>query len=180
MNTTNQCQGSLQEKAEKLLRLTYEKYLKGELMDGRDHEDKYENPTKLWWNKVTHPDFDDMWIEVNGRDSTKSMSRRAGGFADHGFDNFAKMIGLYQVYKDRYIPEIVRLFRKDGDKIYEFCTSTSYYEYYSQHPLGLDLPRFLFINFKSFMLDTHFNVFHRSFDEKFWSEYISKETKHYF
>lgn len=179
MKTNDHYQGSLQEKAEKLLRLTYEKYLKGELMDGRDHKDKYENPTKLWWNKVTHPDFDDMWIEVNGKDSTKSMSRRTGGFTSPSFDNFAKRIGLYKVYKNRYIPEIVRLFRKDGDKIYEFTIYPSEYELYRQFPF-LDLPGYIFIDFKSFMLNTHFNSFHHSFDEKFWSEYISRETKHYF
>ena len=102
----------------KLLEIVKEGYIQGRWLDARDDPEKYPGINTLWKNKITHPDFDDVWILLKGVETTKSLPSRYfykwEGYIDKSFHTYMKELGVTKAYKDRYIPEDITIIRKEG------------------------------------------------------------------
>lgn len=102
----------------KLLEIVKEGYIQGRWIDARDDPKKYQGSPFCWYNKITHPDFDDVWIEMMGAYSTKSLPSRYGEKweedVDKSFHTYMKELGVVKAYKNRYIPEVVRIIKKEN------------------------------------------------------------------
>lgn len=102
----------------KLLEIVKEGYIQGRWIDTRDDPEKYQGSPFCWYNKITLPDFDDVWIEIRGVYSTKSLPSRYGEKweedVDKSFHTYMKELGVVKAYKNRYIPEEIKINKREN------------------------------------------------------------------
>ena len=102
----------------KLLEIVKEGYIQGRWIDVRDDPEKYQGYYFNWFHKITHPDFDDVWIKIRGLNSTKSLPSRYRykweEYVDKSFHTYMKELGVVKAYKNRYIPEEIKIIKKEN------------------------------------------------------------------
>lgn len=105
----------------KLLEIAKEGYIQGRWIDARDDPEKYQGYYFNWHNKITHPDFDDVWIQIRGMNSTKSLPSRYRykweEYVDKSFHTYMKELGVVKAYKNRYIPDDVIIIKNDNNTL---------------------------------------------------------------
>lgn len=102
----------------KLLEIVKNGYIQGRWIDARDDPEKYQGHYPWWFNKITHPDFDDVWIEIRGVNATKSLPSRYGykweWYIDKIFHTYMKELGVVKAYRNRYIPDEIKIIKKEN------------------------------------------------------------------
>lgn len=150
----------------KLLEIVKEGYIQGRWIDVRDDPEKYQGPNHFWFNKITHPDFDDVWIKIRGMDSTKSLPSRYGykweGYVDKEFHTYMKELGVAKAYRNRYIPDEITIIKKENG-IAKHLTKIRMCDV-----MLYDKELFDGCNFKKYLIDSIMN-------DRRWYEYANSD-----
>lgn len=151
----------------KLLEIVKNGYIQGRWIDARDDPEKYQGPYHFWFNKITHPDFDDVWVKIRGMDSTKSLPSRYGykweWYIDKIFHTYMKELGVVKAYRNRYIPDEIKIIKKENG-IAKHLTKIRMCDV-----MLYDKELFDGCNFKKYLIDS-------ILDDRLWYEWYESDS----